>query len=128
MTQAVHYAHDGTYLIGFGTVGGAVFPDGALIELGYPPGWPLTSCPSPRHRWNIKTCTWDEEPISTEEAWAQVRYKRDQLIAATDWRIFAAAEAGAPLAKEWQAYRQALRDVTTQKDPAAVVWPVAPHE
>ncbi len=128
MNSAMHYAHDGVYLLAFGTVGCAVFPEGAIVENGEPPGWPIGACPSARHRWNILTCTWDEIPLSVEEAWAQARFKRDELLAACDWRASAAAESGIPLAAEWRAYRQALRDITAQPDPAALLWPEAPHE
>ena len=56
-------------------------------------------------------------------AWADIRSKRDGLLAATDWwavsdRAISAAEA---------AYRQALRDVPqTFSSPADVVWPTKP--
>jgi hypothetical protein len=55
--------------------------------------------------------------------WADIRSKRDGLLAATDWwavsdRAMSAAEA---------AYRQALRDVPqTFSSPADVVWPTKP--
>jgi len=55
--------------------------------------------------------------------WADVRSKRDGLLAATDWwavsdRAMSAAEA---------AYRQSLRDVPqTFSSPADVVWPTKP--
>ncbi|MNS81279.1 hypothetical protein D3C71_1604780 [compost metagenome] len=126
MTTAVHYAHDGTYLLAFGSVSGAVFPEGSLVEEGYPPGWPLTSCPSHRHRWNIHTLQWDETPVPAEDAWAKVRAMRDELLAATDWRVMVAAEAGGALPQAWRDYRQALRDITKQEDPAQIEWPVAP--
>jgi hypothetical protein len=56
-------------------------------------------------------------------SWADIRSKRDGLLAATDWwavsdRAISAAEA---------AYRQALRDVPqTFSSPADVVWPTKP--
>jgi len=55
--------------------------------------------------------------------WADIRSKRDSLLAATDWwavsdRAMSAAEA---------AYRQSLRDVPqTFSSPADVVWPTKP--
>jgi hypothetical protein len=55
--------------------------------------------------------------------WADIRSKRDGLLAETDWwavsdRAMSAAEA---------AYRQALRDVPqTFSSPADVVWPTKP--
>ena len=55
--------------------------------------------------------------------WADIRSKRDGLLAATDWwavsdRAISASEA---------AYRQALRDVPQNfASPADVVWPTKP--
>lgn len=55
---------------------------------------------------------------------AQVRYERDQMISSTDWTQLA----DAPVNKEaWSAYRQALRDVTSQASfPFNIVWPEKP--
>jgi hypothetical protein len=55
-----------------------------------------------------------------------VRAERDRRIAATDWRVTVAAERGVPVPDAWQAYRQALRDVTQQADPRSVIWPEPP--
>lgn len=123
MSNNVNYAHDGTYLLGYGSAGGAVYPEGSIVVAGYPPGWPIPQCPSSRHRWNIHTAQWDETPLTEEEAWAQVRAKRDELLAASDREVMKAYEAGIPLAKEWRDYRQALRDITSQTDPCTVIWP-----
>jgi len=123
MSSTVNYAHDGTYLLGFGSAGGAVYPEGSIVEAGYPPGWPIPQCPSARHRWNIHTAQWDETPLTDEEAWAQVRAKRDELLAASDREVMKAYESGVPLAKEWRDYRQALRDITMKADPRDVIWP-----
>jgi hypothetical protein len=55
---------------------------------------------------------------------AQVRYERDQMLASTDWTQLA----DAPVNKDaWSAYRQALRDVTSQSSfPFNIVWPEKP--
>ncbi|MGG4054103.1 phage tail assembly chaperone [Delftia tsuruhatensis] len=37
-----------------------------------------------------------------------------------------AQETGEPMPAPWLAYRQALRDITDQPDPLAIVWPTAP--
>ncbi|MEB3196825.1 MAG: phage tail assembly chaperone [Candidatus Sericytochromatia bacterium] len=58
-------------------------------------------------------------------SWDEVRRKRVHLLLEADWRIQRAEDLGedtAPL----RAYRQALRDVTTQPDPHNVTWPAAP--
>jgi len=58
---------------------------------------------------------------------SNVRAQRDRLLAACDWRVIKALEAGQPQDFEWAAYRQALRDVPSQAGfPWEVNWPVAP--
>lgn len=65
---------------------------------------------------------------ASEAMWDIVRVKRNGLLAACDWTDTASAPArlGEELYGAWQAYRQALRDVTTQGDPVNITWPVAP--
>ncbi len=58
--------------------------------------------------------------------WAQVRARRDALLVACDWRILPDAPTPEWDVPRWLAYRQALRDITDQADPAAIVWPVPP--
>lgn len=62
------------------------------------------------------------------KAWNGVRAKRNMLLSQSDWTDTASAPArlGESLYEAWQAYRQALRDVTEQASPFDVVWPVAP--
>lgn len=57
---------------------------------------------------------------------AQVRVKRDQLLAECDWTMVN----DAPTDKDvWGQYRQALRDVSEQAGfPDSVVWPESPGE
>jgi len=77
--------------------------------------------------------TWDYsaplDEISAEQlpedwVWERLRIHRDQLLAASDFRMVT----DAPWDTEpWAVYRQALRDlpdVTT--DPRLAVWPVSP--
>ena len=68
------------------------------------------------------------DPRTPETEWPLVRAKRDQLLAASDWTdtLSAPGRLGAEAYDAWQDYRQALRDVTGQVDPFALVWPVAP--
>lgn len=69
-------------------------------------------------------------PVETDLAVAmRVRAERDLRLAASDWTDTASAPArlGGEVYAAWQAYRQALRDVTEQSGfPRAVVWPVKP--
>ena len=58
--------------------------------------------------------------------WDEIRVVRNAGLQASDWTQLS----DVPLSDEdkaaWIAYRQALRDITGQADPAAVVWPEAP--
>ena len=64
---------------------------------------------------------------SEDELLRQIRRQRNHLLAATDWTDTASAPTrlGATLYGEWQAYRQALRDITLQEDP--ITWPTPPE-
>tara|TARA_R110002072_G_scaffold39690_1_gene113622 strand:- start:273 stop:548 length:276 start_codon:yes stop_codon:yes gene_type:complete len=65
-----------------------------------------------------------------EQAWeagadaraaAQVREKRDALLAACDWM----AGSDVTMSDKWRTYRQALRDVPSQL-PGSITWPSEP--
>ena len=58
--------------------------------------------------------------------WAQVRAKRNGLLSRSDWTQMPDSPLTAAQKTAWAVYRQRLRDITTQADPAAVVWPVEP--
>ena len=64
-----------------------------------------------------------------EELAAQVRTKRNRLLAESDWTQLADARAamGEVKAAEWDVYRQALRGIPQQAGfPEDVVWPIQP--
>ena len=63
-----------------------------------------------------------EAADATALAWVQVRAKRNQLLADSDWR----AMSDLTLSDGWTTYRQALRDVGGQADPANITWPTEP--
>ena len=66
---------------------------------------------------------WIEENLNEELAKYNVRIKRNQLLAQTDYMALSDTN----LTTEWAEYRQALRDVTDQEGfPFGVVWPVKP--
>ena len=58
------------------------------------------------------------------QEWADLREKRDRLLAESDWTLVP----DAPTDKvAWMAYRQALRDLPQMVlDPREPVWPVPP--
>jgi hypothetical protein len=63
----------------------------------------------------------------TDQAWLDVRAQQKQQLYESDWTC-SVTDYEVPNKADWAAYRQALRDVTTQTDPFAIVWPVAPSE
>jgi hypothetical protein len=65
-----------------------------------------------------------------EEKAAAIRAERDALLAASDWTqlLDARTAMGEAKAAEWDAYRQALRDVPQQSGfPDVVEWPIKPE-
>lgn len=96
--------------------------DSKLVYRGKPP--------SKYHKFNYETETW-EDPRSQEqqlqEAWQPVIQQRNELLAATDWRVIRAQETGEPETEAWKQYRQQLRDITKQIDPLNITWPQRPQ-
>ena len=85
--------------------------------------------------------TAEEEAIrdAEEQAWldgafdraiADLRAKRDRLLASSDWEVIMAKEKGTTLSTGFKNYRQALRDITndltTVEEVNAVVFPTKP--
>ena len=70
---------------------------------------------------------WAIESYTQEEAERSIRSRRGELLQDTDWIVTKAFEADTSVPTEWAAYRQALRDITAQRDfPFKVTWPVKP--
>ena len=57
--------------------------------------------------------------------WTQVRTQQRQKLYESDWTC-SVTDYEVPNKSEWVQYRAALRDVTTQSDPFAIVWPHRP--
>lgn len=62
-----------------------------------------------------------------------LRQQRNQLLASTDWRMV--SDYPGPNQPEWQTYRQALRDITTQSPSldsdgnlTGITWPTPPND
>ena len=65
--------------------------------------------------------------IATENAWSELRTKRNQLLAATDWEIVKHKELGTTIPAALKTYRQQLRDLPANtSDFANPSWPVKP--
>lgn len=86
---------------------------------------PKPPCPSENHEFDLSTKTWI---MSTDKAWEAVREKRNRLIRGTDWRF--RVDTVQKMTDEeriaWETYCQALRDITLQTDPSAIIWPEKP--
>ena len=73
--------------------------------------------------WSVRDMTAEEIANRIAQQWQQVRDQRDGLLVVCDWTQLP----DAPVDRaEWATYRQALRDITEQADPFAIVWPIAP--
>jgi len=93
----------------------AFYWDGGLVG--------VPAAPSSFHRFDVASRGWI---IDLGQAWSAVRAERDRRLAACDWVTLRAQETGEPVPAQWLAYRQALRDITSEPDPLAVVWPLQP--
>lgn len=76
--------------------------------------------------WDATARRWTSIPTIAAR-WQAVRAERDRRLAQTDWIALRGLERGDPIPKAWRDYRQALRDVPTQPDPDAIVWPQPPE-
>lgn len=77
--------------------------------------------PSEFHEFNYETLEW---VLNSDAAWASVRQQRNARLTACDWTQLPDVPVDDKVA--WQAYRQELRDVTSQSNPLDIVWPVPP--
>ncbi len=69
---------------------------------------------------------WLTSRYDTEE-WVALRAKRDELLAASDWVVVKAQEAGEDVPAAWVTYRTELRNLpAATSDPANPTWPDAP--
>lgn len=65
------------------------------------------------------------EQSEAEEKAAEIRLRRDGLLAACDWTQL--PDVPTETTQAWESYRQALRDITDQQlFPDAVTWPHRP--
>ena len=77
--------------------------------------------------------TFSNPTISTEKLMDRLREQRNQLLAQTDWRMV--SDYPGANQTEWQTYRQALRDITTQTPSldstgqlTGITWPTPPND
>ena len=67
-----------------------------------------------------------EAPYSEDEAVQMVRQLRTDRLYQCDWTQLPDAPLTDAERAQWQTYRQALRDVTSQSDPLNITWPTEP--
>jgi hypothetical protein len=65
----------------------------------------------------------DESAAKVGAQWDVIRAERNKLLVDSDWTQLPDAPVDAAA---WATYRQALRDVTTQANPFAIIWPESP--
>lgn len=78
-------------------------------------------------QWRVEPASAAEIAARTQEQWRVVRYERTARLAACDWTQLPDCPLSNVKQTEWANYRQALRDLTTQTNPFAIVWPVEPQ-
>jgi len=66
----------------------------------------------------------DQDAVAQQ--WSNVKQGRNQQLAASDW-ICSVSDFAHPKKAEFVVYRQALRDITSQANPFALVWPQVPQ-
>jgi hypothetical protein len=77
--------------------------------------------------WSVVALSADEMAAVADGKWNRVRAQREELLTEADHLVNIAADAGDAAAEAAaRSYRQSLRDITTQADPANVVWPTKP--
>jgi len=65
----------------------------------------------------------DESAAKVGSQWPIIRAERNKLLAESDWSQLPDVPVDAAT---WATYRQALRDVTDQANPFAIIWPERP--
>lgn len=74
----------------------------------------------------VEPLTASEIEANTESQLAKIRKQRDALLSYCDWTQL--PDVTIPNKAVWAAYRQELRDITSQADPYNIVWPTNPNE
>jgi len=77
---------------------------------------------------NSKKPTWAQvQSGQVPEQWKVIRSERDIKLGSCDWTRLDDVPITPEKKTEWETYRQALRDITTQPDPFNITWPTPPE-
>jgi hypothetical protein len=77
--------------------------------------------------WTVTDKTGDELAMAKAHKWAQIRGDRRNRLEQSDYTQMLDVPLTSEMRAKWLAYRQQLRDITTQSDPFTVVWPTQPE-
>jgi hypothetical protein len=81
-----------------------------------------------RIHWNSETLSYVIEDKTDEELWEPIRRERNRLLAESDWTMTADAPENLNF-REWEIYRQRLRDLPSfYEDPREVIFPKSPED
>jgi Phage tail assembly chaperone protein len=110
-----------------GSYGGDWGSPQVTIHLGVPDGLDPQCLMAVRDPEGNVTLVTDPAKVTQKTAnqWSQVRVQQKQKLYESDWTC-SVTDYEVPNKAEWVTYRQALRDVTKQSDPFAIVWPSPP--
>ena len=99
---------------------GKFVPEGSIL---------VPAKPNGPYSWNGSQ--WMFDGYTTEDAMNRLRFERNRLLAESDWM----ANSDVTMSTEWQTYRQALRDITTQTPSldvdgnlTGITWPTPPTD
>lgn len=77
--------------------------------------------------WTVADASADEIATRLSNQWDAVRAERNRKLAGSDWTQLPDCPLENTKQTEWATYRQELRDITSQSNPFAIVWPVQPE-
>jgi hypothetical protein len=80
--------------------------------------------PSSNHMWDPDSKQWE---LSEGLMLLKIKKLQQRLLRESDWIVIRALDQGVPIPKDWQTYRQKLRDIDAQPGyPNTIEWPTKP--
>jgi len=76
--------------------------------------------------YEVVDLTTDEKTAVDNIHWNKIREERTEKLKDSDWTQTSDSPLSNSKKTEWQTYRQALRDITTQSDPFNITWATEP--